>query len=679
MSASRHFTLFVYAAVLELIARLTRECGPETFDRWPFLAGYNNELVAHGLAGRATGEAAAWWRQMIEEWEHGIGGGGHLPLRALRDRLSIGYEGLVLLALAALVDEDARFAAAFAHLQSGGRVRPTASLLRRWYDEGATAGAGRPAVRRLLDSGLLRTSGGADLDAPVEVPPAIADAMRGQPGDEPVPGVRHLPIGCLLPLDRFIGSGDLRLRASRLAALLGAGEVPAVVIRGPQGSGRRTLAAAIARELGYAALQVDATVRREEPVWRPLGALAALTHAIPIVSFDPSPGEAAPLPAAAEVSPIIFTLGRYGAVSGEMAARAVTLGLGLPAESERRDHWHSALGDACGAGDLEAIVGCRMTGGHIRRAARVARAVAAMDGRVAVTVADVRAATRDVGCQALASLATRLDPLEDWSRLAALPTTRRELAALLARCRWRETLGAAAGPLAGGATAGVRALFTGPSGTGKTMAARLLAAELGKEIFRLNLAGLVSKFIGETEKAMDRVLSRGEELDVVLLLDEGDALLTPRTSVSTSNDRYANLETNFLLQRLESFEGILFVTTNAADRIDRAFQRRMDVVVDFTAPGPGERLAIWDAHLPPEHEVPGELVRELALRCALTGAQIRNAVVHAALVALDRGGRVRPMDLEAAVQREYVKSGAACPLRPGAALKHSSAGPDAAV
>jgi len=100
------------------------------------------------------------------------------------------------------------------------------------------------------------------------------------------------------------------------------------------------------------------------------------------------------------------------------------------------------------------------------------------------------------------------------------------------------------------------------------------------DLYRLDLSAVVNKYIGETEKNLDQVFARAEELDVILLLDEGDALLTQRTSVQTSNDRYANLETNYLLQRLESFEGILIVTTNAVDRIDNAFQRRMDVVVD---------------------------------------------------------------------------------------------------
>jgi SpoVK/Ycf46/Vps4 family AAA+-type ATPase len=173
----------------------------------------------------------------------------------------------------------------------------------------------------------------------------------------------------------------------------------------------------------------------------------------------------------------------------------------------------------------------------------------------------------------------------------------------------------------------------------------------------------VNKYIGETEKNLNQVFSRAEELDVILLLDEGDALLTNRTSVQTSNDRYANLETNFLLQRIESFEGILLVTTNAAGRIDQAFQRRMDVVVEFRAPEPAERWAIWQIHLPLDHAVDARWMEEAAVRCAVTGGQIRNAVLHGSMLALSRGDRIRTADIEQGVRREYRKTGAVCPLR----------------
>src|SRR5207302_9271403 len=138
--------------------------------------------------------------------------------------------------------------------------------------------------------------------------------------------------------------------------------------------------------------------------------------------------------------------------------------------------------------------------------------------------------------------------------------------------RHRERLRGAVGEVLGDQlNAGVRALFSGSSGTGKTLAARLLASALQMDLYRLDLSSVVNKYIGETEKNLNRVFAHAEELDVILLIDEGDALLTKRTGIQNANDRYANLETNYLLQRLEGYEGIVLVTTNAVDRIDSAF------------------------------------------------------------------------------------------------------------
>jgi SpoVK/Ycf46/Vps4 family AAA+-type ATPase len=183
------------------------------------------------------------------------------------------------------------------------------------------------------------------------------------------------------------------------------------------------------------------------------------------------------------------------------------------------------------------------------------------------------------------------------------------------------------------------------------------------DLYRVDLASVVNKYIGETEKNLERVFARAEELDVILLLDEGDALLTQRTGVQSANDRYANLETNYLLQRLESYEGILVVTTNAADRIDTAFQRRMDVVIDFPLPDAAERWAIWQMHLPASHEVGLEVLHATAQRCAMSGGQIRSAALHASLLAVDSGAPLGAAHLETAVEREYRKQGALSPLR----------------
>jgi len=223
---------------------------------------------------------------------------------------------------------------------------------------------------------------------------------------------------------------------------------------------------------------------------------------------------------------------------------------------------------------------------------------------------------------------------------------------------------------------GVRALLNGPSGTGKTLAARILAAELQTDLYRVDLASVVNKYIGETEKNLSQLLARAEELDVILLIDEGDALMTNRTDVKSANDRYANLETNYLLQRLESYEGIVIVTTNAGNRIDSAFQRRFDMIIDFQPPDAYERLLIWQLHLPTDHRISSERLQELAQHCVLTGGQIRNAALHGALLAVDggRGSEMNDCDLETAVRREYRKAGASYPLiRPSRSDGHQAA------
>jgi SpoVK/Ycf46/Vps4 family AAA+-type ATPase len=214
-----------------------------------------------------------------------------------------------------------------------------------------------------------------------------------------------------------------------------------------------------------------------------------------------------------------------------------------------------------------------------------------------------------------------------------------------------------------GLSAGVKALFKGGSGTGKTLAAGILAAELGLPLYRVDLAAVVNKYIGETEKNLARLFDRAEELDVILLFDEGDALLAKRTEVTSAHDRYANLETNYLLQRLESYQGIVLITTNLNENIDRAFLRRMDLVVEFPRPESEARLAIWRLHLPEHHVVDAEFLREAAQRCALAGGQIRNAALHAGLLALEADGALTRRHLAAAIRREYRKSGAVCPLR----------------
>ncbi len=201
-------------------------------------------------------------------------------------------------------------------------------------------------------------------------------------------------------------------------------------------------------------------------------------------------------------------------------------------------------------------------------------------------------------------------------------------------------------------------LFKGPSGTGKTMAAGAIANELGLALFHVDLAGMVSKYIGETEKNLDRLFDAAASADVILFFDEADAIFGERTEIQDARDRYANLQTSYLLQRLENFDGISILATNLQKNIDEAFLRRIDVVVDFPPPGKAERRRLWDRiHLtgaPIGDDIDFDLLAE---RMELTGAEIRNCWLDAAHRAAQRGSAISMDIILQAIGRELVKQG----------------------
>jgi SpoVK/Ycf46/Vps4 family AAA+-type ATPase len=384
------------------------------------------------------------------------------------------------------------------------------------------------------------------------------------------------------------------------------------------------------------------------------------------MEFELSPGETAQLPSfCGYLGPIGVVLGQEGGLAPESAPGAVHLTIPLPDLEQRRRHFSRAFASRRCA-DIDRISQTfHLPGQIIHQVARVACVEASLDGRAAVTFEDVRSASRTINRQLLDTLAEPVATWGRWTDLVTSTTASDKLRELERRCRTREALGTRLGRAFGEKShQGVRALFTGPSGTGKTMGARVLASELGMDLYRVDLGSIVNKYIGETEKNLSRLLNRAESLDVVLLLDEGDSLLGHRTQVNSSNDRYANLETNYLLQRLENYQGIIVVTTNLGDQIDQAFQRRMDVVVPFAPPGASERLRIWESHLPETHQVPPPHLLRVANRCRLTGGQIRNAVLLGALMALDDGDQALSANhLEAGLRAEYAKAGATFPLQ----------------
>ena len=687
--AESHFRLFYYTAVLCVIGhlhRLARAGGADLLRLYEFLKGYEDELRASAGVEAGGGDVMqSWWTQ-LDEWESATR--ARLPLRELALRLSLSRREQVALVLAGLVEEDIRFGSLFAALQEPLPARrPCLGLLCALAGGGA-AGGGEDwwaTAQRLLGAGLLVAENQAAPRAEwvLRVPRLVWDALRGR-----VP--RELGEGCTLyrraefpPLKKLVLDDALRERLARLPSVIAGGHLTAVVLRGTAESGRRTIMGSLARSMRRDMLFLDHTAAqpaergRADELWRLAGPVCTLTGALPVVAIDPPPGETVELPPLVGYEGAVgVVMRREGGFGGTAAEHALTLNVPSPAPAHRRDIWVGALGPHAGAELEEMVSRFLLPLGSVHRAARIATAYALLDKRTEVTTEDARLACRSLNRQKLDTLAQRLEVKGGWGDLVVNDIVAAELHDLERRCRHRERLLAHLGPsLRNSINCGVRALFNGPSGTGKTLAAKLLASVLQADVYRVDLASVINKYIGETEKNLSQLLARAEELDVILLIDEGDSLMTNRTDVKSANDRYANLETNYLLQRLENYEGVVIVTTNAGNRIDTAFQRRFDVTVNFQPPDAQERLAIWRLHLPDSHRVGAVCLRDVSSQCYLTGGQIRNAVLHASLLALDeeRGGVVCDRDLEAAVRREYAKAGASCPLHFAATGGHRGA------
>src|SRR5262249_2127959 len=209
-----------------------------------------------------------------------------------------------------------------------------------------------------------------------------------------------------------------------------------------------------------------------------------------------------------------------------------------------------------------------------------------------------------------------------------------------------------------GVAQGISALFSGPPGTGKTMCAGVIARELDMELFRVDLSRVVSKWIGETEKNLSRVFDEAERSHAVLLFDEADSLFAKRTEVKSSVDRYANLEVNFLLQRMESFSGITILTTNFEDTIDSAFKRRLTFRIRFEKPDAEARSALWEKMFPASAELASDVdFSELGQKFEVSGGNIRNAAIRAAFLATSEGHSIDMDTIKRATLREAREMG----------------------
>ncbi|HEX2642153.1 MAG TPA: AAA family ATPase, partial [Thermoanaerobaculia bacterium] len=353
----------------------------------------------------------------------------------------------------------------------------------------------------------------------------------------------------------------------------------------------------------------------------------------------------------------------------------VRLAVPLPDARERAELWRQAL---AGSGleedvDLAALAGkFRFTAGQIRDAAatarsifrvsRVSRAARARDPHGPagnLPLDDLLAASRLQSNPRLAALAQKITPRYGWDDIV-LPRDRKDQLREICntvkyRARVYEEWGFG-GKLAMGK--GVNILFAGPSGTGKTMAAEIIAGELGLDLYRIDLSTVVSKYIGETEKNLSKVFAEAETSNAVLFFDEADALFGKRSEVRDAHDRYANLEISYLLQRMEAYEGVVILATNLRKNMDDAFVRRLHFAIEFPFPNDGDRLRIWSGLWPEGVPRSPEVDLEfLARRFEVPGGNIRNIAVAATFLAAADGGVVTMAHLIRALQREYQKMG----------------------
>jgi SpoVK/Ycf46/Vps4 family AAA+-type ATPase len=276
-----------------------------------------------------------------------------------------------------------------------------------------------------------------------------------------------------------------------------------------------------------------------------------------------------------------------------------------------------------------------------------------------ITTADLYQSCRAQSSKKLSALARKITPLYTWADIILPPDQLEHLREVCAHVKHRQRVFAEWG--FGGKISlgkGLSALFVGSSGTGKTMAAEVIAGELGLDLFKIDLSCLVSKYIGETEKNLSRVFEEAEQSNAILFFDEADSVFGKRSEVKDSHDRYANIEVNYLLQRMEEYEGVVVLASNYQRNIDEAFTRRIRFIIEFPFPDDDYRRRIWHKVFP-EHTPLGEDIDFdfLAHKLKLSGGNIRNIALGAAFLAAGNGGRVGMGHVVCAAKREFQKMG----------------------
>ncbi|HVL98582.1 MAG TPA: ATP-binding protein [Egibacteraceae bacterium] len=622
-----------------------------------------DRLLEDGPGGPAADDAA----QLTESVEHEAdlveAGGVDLRLRRLQATFDLDAFDVDLLLVAVAPDVDPRFERLYAYLNDDvSRRRASTGLALSLCGAVSSAGAAR---RRLTAAGPL-VGGGLvtveDADRPfltraLRVPDRVVAHLLGDDAIDPVvapllaPAVDTdgWPQG---PLEQAVAAGtrlcylqeghEASGRSAAVTALRRSERPPLVVdTERLEGAGSVTeVAAAAAREArltgaGLVVGPVEALLERGAGAVRAFADCAVTIVLVGARAWDPAWSATVPLVLDAPVSDI----------------------------EQRTRLWERAFdGDA--APDLsptQVAAPFRLTPEQVVRAAATARLRAAAHGR-ALTAADLQAGARAQNSVNLERLARRVAPRATWEDLVLPADVLGALRELTARARHRDRVLDTWGMgVAAGRGRGVTALFAGDSGTGKTLSAEIVAGDLGLDLYVIDLSTVVDKYIGETEKNLDRIFAAADRVNGVLLFDEADALFGKRSEVSDARDRYANVEVAYLLQRMEAFDGVAVLTTNLRANLDEAFTRRLDAIVDFPVPEEDDRRRLWRAKLRAELPQEADIDLDFLARAfKLSGGEIRNIAVTAAYLAADAGRPVGMADVVRATAREYRKLGRLC-------------------
>ena len=562
---------------------------------------------------------------------------------------------LLLLALAP--DCDPKYATILAYLNDDVQRRwPTVDLARRLFGASDELSAALDPAGPLFGTGLLVPAAAGEARGafslvdfapnPVVSAHLLGAAVRLPPG-----------VAMLHPASEQAG------RLDDVAAMLAAGGRPIAVLTGRKMAGRSEAVLGLAGRLRCPVVRLNlGSDASPLTSLRDAGLAARLAGALLLI--DPGPAGLAPVASALRDLPVpVFVLAEEGEPWRPALAGCVALEVPFPplGRDESRRRWAGALQRAGlmseAAAQQDVADRFRLSARQIQAAVESLRLKCRLvpGQRGSVGAASLQAAARDQASSGLSALAQPVAPRHGWADLALPLSCQRQLRQLAGAIRHRARV---FGEWGFGGSAGLIVLFSGGPGTGKSMSAGVLAREAGLDLWRIDLSTVVSKYIGETEKHLERVFTLARDGNAILFFDEADALFGKRSEVKDAHDRYANIEVAFLLQRLEAYDGVAILATNMARNVDRAFSRRMHFVIEFPQPDATLRERLWRQALPPEAPVAPDIdFGFLAHQFAFAGGDIRVAALDAAFAAAAADAPIGMTLLLQAVSRQLLKQG----------------------